>query len=99
MSSTSDSFGRRAGRAFTRLVFALLGAVGFLLAQLNARTFTLQQQDGKLLVMKGRMLPVGSDPYRPSDPAVAAAYAPVDLLGGSPAGLDGARLHERDAMD
>ena len=104
MSSTSDSFGRRAGRAFTRLVvtlivFALLGAVGFLLAQLNARTFTLQQQDGKLLVMKGRMLPVGSDPYRPSDPAVAAAYAPIDLLGGSPAGLDGARFDERDAMD
>jgi len=77
MSSTSDSLGRRAGRAFTRLVvtllvFALLGAVGFLLAQLNARTFTLQQQDGKLLVMKGRMLPVGSEPYRPSDPALAA---------------------------
>ena len=46
MSSTSDSFGRRAGRAFTRLVvtlivFALLGAVGFLLAQLNARSRTV----------------------------------------------------------
>ncbi|HZX41432.1 MAG TPA: IF-2 protein, partial [Myxococcaceae bacterium] len=67
MSSTSDSFGRRAGRAFTRLVvtlivFALIGVVGFLLSQLNARTFTLQQQDGKLLVLKGRMLPFGADP-------------------------------------
>ena len=46
MSSTSDSLGRRAGRAFTRLVvtllvFALLGAVGFLLSRLNARTFTV----------------------------------------------------------
>jgi hypothetical protein len=66
MSSTSDSVRPPRRRAFTRLVvtllvFALLGAVGFLLAQLNARTFTLQQQDGKLLVMKGRMLPVGSD--------------------------------------
>jgi hypothetical protein len=104
MSSTSDSLGRRAGRAFTRLVvtllvFALLGAVGFLLAQLNARTFTLQQQDGKLLVMKGRMLPVGSEPYRPSDPALAAAYSPFELFGGSPAGLEGARFDERDAMD
>ena len=83
----------------TLIVFALLGAVGFLLAQLKARTFTLQHQDGKLLVMKGRMLPVGSDPYRPSDPAVAAAYAPIELFGGSPAGLDGARFDERDAMD
>jgi hypothetical protein len=104
MSSTSDSFGRRAGRAFTRLVvtllvFALLGAVGFLLSRLNSRTFTLQQQDGKLLVMKGRMLPLGSEPYRPSDPALAAAYAPIDLLGGTAAGLDGARFEERDAMD
>jgi hypothetical protein len=104
MSSTSDSFGRRAGRAFTRLVvtllvFALIGVVGFLLSQLNARTFTLKQQDGKLLVLKGRMLPLGADPYRPSDPALAAAYAPVDLLGGGAAGLDGARFEERDALD
>ena len=104
MSSTSDSFGRRAGRAFTRLVvtllvFALIGVVGFLLSQLNARTFTLQQQDGKLLVLKGRMLPVGADPYRPSDPALAAAYAPIDLLGGGAAGLEGAKFEERDALD
>lgn len=104
MSSTSDSFGRRAGRAFTRLVvtilvFVLLGAVGFLLSRLNARTFTLQQQDGKLLVMKGRMLPLGAEAYRPSDPALASAYAPIDLLGGTAAGLDGARFEERDAMD
>jgi hypothetical protein len=104
MSSTSDSLGRRAGRAFTRLVvtlvvLGLIGAVGFLLSQLNARTFTLQQQDGKLLVMKGRMLPMGSEPYRPSEPALAAAYAPFDLLGGTAAGLEGARFEERDAMD
>jgi len=104
MSSTSDSLGRRAGRAFTRLVvtllvLGLLGAVGFLLSQLNARTFTLQTQDGKLLVMKGRMLPLGSEPYRPSEPALAAAYAPIDLLGGTAAGLEGARFDERDAMD
>ena len=104
MSSTSDSLGRRAGRAFTRLVvtlvvLGLIGAVGFLLSQLNARTFTLQPQDGKLLVMKGRMLPVGSEPYRPSDPVLAAAYAPIDLLGGTAAGLEGARFDERDAMD
>jgi hypothetical protein len=104
MSSTSDSLGRRAGRAFTRLVvtlvvLSLIGAVGFLLSQLNARTFTLQQQDGKLLVMKGRMLPMGSEAYRPSEPALAAAYAPFDLLGGTAAGLEGARFDERDAMD
>lgn len=104
MSSTSDSLGRRAGRAFTRLVvtllvLALLGAVGFLLSRLNARTFTLQQTDGKLLVLKGRMLPLGADPYRPSEPALAAAYAPFDLMGGSAAGLDGAKFEERDALD
>jgi hypothetical protein len=104
MPSTTDSFGRRAGRAFTRLVvtlvvLALLGVVGLLLSQLNARTFTLQAQDGKLLIMKGRMLPLGSEPYRPSDPVLAASYAPIDLLGGGAAGLDGARFEERDALD
>ncbi len=104
MSSTSDSLGRRAGRAFTRLVvtllvFALLGAVGFLLSRLNARTFTVQQTDGKLIILKGRMLPLGADPYRPSEPALAAAYAPFDLMGGSAAGLDGAKFEERDALD
>jgi hypothetical protein len=104
MPSTSDSIGRRAGRAFTRvlvtlLVFGLLGAVGFLLSRLNARTFVLQAVDGKLVVMRGRMLPLGTEPYRPSDPALAAAYAPIDLLGGSPAGLDGAHFEEREALD
>jgi hypothetical protein len=104
MSSTSDSLGRRAGRAFTRLVvtllvFTLLGAVGFLLSRLNARTFTVQQTDGKLIILKGRMLPLGADPYRPSEPALAAAYAPIDLMGGSAAGLDGAKFEERDALD
>lgn len=104
MSSTSDSLGRRAGRAFTRLVvtlvvLALAGAVGFLLSRLNARTFTLQQTDGKLLILKGRMLPMGAEPYRPSDPALAEAYAPIDLMGGSAAGLDGGKFEERDAMD
>src|SRR5262249_39616550 len=104
MSSTSDSLGRRAGRAFpglvvTLVVLGLIGVVGLLLSQLNARTFTLQVQDGKLLVMKGRMLPLGAEPYRPSDPVLAAAYAPIDLLGGGAAGLEGARFDERDALD
>jgi hypothetical protein len=104
MSTTSDSLGRRASRALTRLVvtllvLALLGAVVFLLSQLNARTFSLETVGGNLVVMKGRMLPMGSEPYRPSDPALAAAYAPFDLAGGSAGGLTGARFDERDAMD
>ena len=104
MSTTSDSLGRRAGRAFTRLVvtllvLGLLGAVGFLLSQLNARTFTLEMVDGKLVVMKGRLLPLGSEPYRPSEPALAAAYAPFDLQGGGAGGLAGVKFDERDAMD
>src|SRR5215472_15639239 len=89
MSSTSDSLGRRAGRALTRLVvtlvvLGLLGVVGLLLSQLNARTFTLQQTDGKLVILKGRMLPVGADPYRrptrrspqPTPPSTSWAAVP-----------------------
>lgn len=92
-------------RAVVRLlvvvvVLGLLGTVGFLLAQLNARTFTLEEQNGSLVVLKGRELPVGADPYKPPDPSLVEAYAPVPL-DGMP--VDPALLQqhftERDELD
>lgn len=104
MSTEPKSFGHRAGRAFSRLlvtliVLALFGAVGFLLSQLNARTYSLQIQEGKLLVMKGKPLPFGADPYRPSDPRLADAYAPIPLEGRSPGELLTQRFTDRDELD
>jgi hypothetical protein len=101
---SEPSFGHRAGRAFTRLlvtllVLALVGAVGYLLSVLNARTFTLEEQAGKLVVMKGRMFPMGSDPFRPADPFLADAYAPIPLEG-QPAGtLILEKFRDRDELD
>jgi hypothetical protein len=81
-----SSFGQRASRALVRLVVTLLllgcaGAAVFFMSQLNARTFSLRIQDGKLTVLKGRMMPAGAMPFRPTDPTMADAYAPLDLEG------------------
>lgn len=99
------TFGQRAGRAFTRflvtlLVVALLGAVAYLLSKLNARTFTLTVEDDKLVVLKGRPLPIGAEPFRPADPFLADAYGPIPLEGMAvgPALLD-ERFTERDELD
>lgn len=101
---TNSSFGQRATTAFRRLVVTLLilglaGAVGFLLSQLNARTYTLEQSEGKLRVMKGRMLPFGVEPYRPSDAALADTYAPIDLFGHPAGKIVEAKFTERDELD
>ncbi|HEX8440450.1 IF-2 protein [Archangium sp.] len=99
-----QSFGRRATSAFTRLLVILLilglgGAVVFLLSQLNARTFTLAQENGHLVVMKGRMLPTGSVPYRPGDARQADTYAPIPLEGRDVSSLLEQKFTERDELD
>jgi uncharacterized membrane protein len=84
---------------FVLLVLALGGAVTFLLSQLNARTYSVQVVDGSLVVMKGRMLPIGAEPYRPADPVLREAYAPVSLDGTSPGNLPEQRFTEREELD
>jgi hypothetical protein len=92
-------------RTFTRLLVTLLvlamgGAVAFLLSQLNARTFTLAVEGGQLVVMKGRMLPWGAVPFRPSDVGLADTYAPIPLDGHDvPSSLLAERFTERDELD
>jgi hypothetical protein len=99
-----QSFGRRATSAFTRLLVTLLilglgGAVAFLLSQLNARTFTLALENGQVVVMKGRMLPTGAVPYRPGDPRLADAYAPIAVEGRDVSSLLEQKFTERDELD
>jgi hypothetical protein len=83
----------------TLLVLGLLAAVLFLLSELNARTYRCSIEDGKLVINKGLLLPTGSAPYRPADPALAEAYAPLDLHGHSPGALGSASFSERDELD
>ncbi|MCP3100021.1 IF-2 protein [Myxococcus sp. K15C18031901] len=99
-----QGFGYRARRTFTRLlVFCLIlglgGSVVVLLSQLNARTFTLAALDGQLVVMKGRMAPAGALPYRPGDPRMADAYAPIPLEGQDVTLLLMQKFTERDELD
>nr|WP_239015399.1 IF-2 protein [Archangium violaceum] len=98
------SFGRRATSAFTRLVVTLLilglgGAVVFLLSQLNARTFSLNLENGQLVVMKGRMLPTGAVPYRPGDARLTDTYAPIAVEGRDVSSLLEQKFTERDELD
>lgn len=102
--SAQQGFGYRARRTFIRLlVFFLIlglgGGVVFLLSQLNSRTFTLTTVDGQLVVMKGRMAPMGAVPYRPGDPRLADAYAPIPLEGQDVGSLILRSFTERDELD
>ncbi len=105
MASPSPStFGQRAGHAFRRLlvtllVLALAGVVCVLLARDNARTYSLKVEAGKLTVQKGRMLPWGSAPYHPADPALADVYFPVDLGGATAVAPETERFEDRDELD
>jgi hypothetical protein len=99
-----STFGQRAGHAFRRLlvtllVLALAGVVCVLLARDNARTYSLKVEGGKLSVQKGRMLPWGTAPYRPTDASLVDVYAPVDLGGANVPLPEAERFEDRDELD
>lgn len=83
----------------TLVVIGLAGAVVVLLSELNARTYTVEVSNGTLSILKGRLFPVGTEPFRPADASLQDAYAPLDLLGRSPGALPEARFTERDELD
>jgi len=58
-------------------VVLLLGLVGWLLAERNARLYFLVFEDGTLSVKRGVLFPVGKTAFKTDDPALAAAYAPL----------------------
>jgi hypothetical protein len=61
----------------TLAVILLLGLVGWLLAERNARQYFLVFEEGTLSVKKGVLFPVGKTAFKTDDPALAAAYAPL----------------------
>ena len=81
------------------VVMASLGAAVWALSVLNARTYTLEQRDRHLWVLKGRLLPHGFEPYTPDDPSLVDAYAPIDLRGQSASAVTDRRYDDRDALD
>lgn len=104
MTTSSLSFGARLLRAFRNLVrstliVGLAGASLWALSVLNSRTWTLEVRDGRLVVMKGRTLPWGFEPWQPTDPALVDAYAPLELEGNTALAVAGSRLADRDEVD
>src|SRR5512133_1635196 len=73
--------GRRGGGAKAALlwlaVLLLVVLVLWLASERNARTWYLVPDEGRLVVMRGVMLPVGRHAFESPDPALAQAYAPV----------------------
>lgn len=97
-------FGTRLYRAFRNLVvFSLvLGAAGaavYALSLLNSRTYSLEVRNGQLVVLKGRMMPTGAEPWLPSDPTLADTYAPIDLEGNTALTVVDKKYQERDELD
>src|SRR6266540_3196041 len=58
-------------------ILGLLAMVAWLASERNARTWYLVPADGRIVVMKGLLLPIGRGAFATSDPALAQAYAPL----------------------
>ena len=88
MSDTTVSSPRRGGGFRWALAWlAILGLVSlvtWLASERNARTWYLVPADGRLVVMKGYLLPTGRGAFETADPAVAQAYAPLVPPPGKP---------------
>ena len=58
-------------------ILGLVGLVAYLVSERNARTWYLVPADGRLVVMKGYLLPMGRGAFETTDPTLAQAYAPL----------------------
>jgi hypothetical protein len=80
------------------VILGLLGLVGWLVSERNARTWYLVPDEGRLVVMRGMKLPVGRQPFKTDDPVLAQVYEPIVVPPGVPVppeqGFD-----ERSALD
>jgi hypothetical protein len=58
-------------------ILALVVALGWLVSERNAHTWALVPDEGRLVVKKGLFLPLGSQEFKSSDPALARVYGPL----------------------
>jgi hypothetical protein len=58
-------------------ILGLLAVVAWLASERNARSWHLVPSEGRLVVMRGLLLPAGRAEFKTSDPVLAQAYAPL----------------------
>src|SRR5262249_32228746 len=67
--------------------------------RLSERTATYTRAARRIWLMRAPLFPYATEPYRPADPALREAYAPIPLDGTSAGSLSEARFTERDELD
>lgn len=80
------------------VILGLIALVVWLAAERNARTWYLVPDEGRLVVMRGVLLPMGRQAFKTADPALAQAYEPVVLPPGKPLPAEAA-FEERASLD
>jgi hypothetical protein len=89
--------GARAAVAWLAIL-GLAAIVVWLVSERNARTWYLVPDDGRLVVMRGILAPIGRQTFKTADPVLAQAYEPIVAPPGKP--LPEARgFDERSALD
>src|SRR5512138_2304024 len=79
-------------------ILGLLALVVWLVAERNSRTWHLVPDEGRLVVMRGMMLPAGRTSFQTNDPALAQAYAPLVAPPGKPLPAERS-FEERSLLD
>lgn len=100
----SAGFGTRLVRAVRNLfIFVLIvgsaGVAVYALSVTNSKTYSLEVRNGSLVVMKGKLMPTGAEAWLPGEPALADAYAPLDLEGNVALTVVGKKFEDRDELD
>jgi hypothetical protein len=80
------------------IILGLVGLVVWLVSERNARTWFLVPDEGRLVVMRGMKLPVGRQPFKTDDPALAQVYEPIVVPPGVPIPQEQG-FDERSALD
>lgn len=83
-STVDNSESGSIGRFFAYLllgvvIVALLGAVGFLLSEINHGRYRLNELNDQLIIERGAFLPVGFVAFKPKTEDLQAAYAPLPI--------------------
>src|SRR5262245_21235338 len=80
-------------------ILALLALVVWLASERNARSWYLVPDAGRLVVLRGMMLPAGRTEFQSSNPELAKAYAPLVPPSGAKLPAEERTFSDQAALD